>query len=445
VSSPSGHPAGGPAGEALERCLERIDDPRGEGSRTFLHVAREPAREAAAAWDRMRAADLPLPPLAGVPISVKDLFDVQGETTAAGSRILGGVPPATRDAVAVERLRRAGAVIVGRTNMTEFAFSGVGMNPHFGTPRNPWDRESERIPGGSSSGAAVSVADGMATAALGTDTGGSCRIPAALCGLVGFKPTASRIPQDGVVPLSPSLDTVGTIARSVEWIVRVDAVLTGAPTLARPGPTPRGLRFLVPEAPFHEGLDEPTARAFEEALGRLSATGASLTREEIAGLGELPRLVEDGGIAAAEGYAWHERFLLSQGSEYDPRVRARFEAGGGQSAADHIRRVQLRARLIEQIGRDLEPFDAVLAPTTPIVAPPLSAFQDDEEYHRLNRLLLRNPSVANLLDGCSISLPCQAPGEAPVGLMLIARGGEDRRLLSMAGSIEQVVRPASTP
>ncbi len=439
----AGIPAVGPAGDALEECLERIDDPRGEGSRTFLHVAREPARAAAAAWDRMRAADLPLPPLAGVPISVKDLFDVQGETTAAGSRILGGVPPATRDATAVERLRRAGAVIVGRTNMTEFAFSGVGMNPHFGTPRNPWDRESERIPGGSSSGAAVSVADGMATAALGTDTGGSCRIPAALCGLVGFKPTASRIPQDGVVPLSPSLDTVGTIARSVEWIVRLDAALTGAPALAQPRPTPRGLRFLVPETPFHEGLDDPTARAFEEALGRLSAAGASLTREELAGLEELPRLVQDGGIAAAEGYAWHERFLRSQGSEYDPRVRARFEAGGRQSAADHIRRVQLRARLIQQIGRDLEPFDAVLTPTTPIVAPPLSAFQDDEEYHRLNRLLLRNPSVANLLDGCSISLPCQAPGEAPVGLMLITRGGEDRRLLSMAGSIEQVVRPGT--
>lgn len=429
----------------MERCLDRIDDPGGEGSRAFLHVARDSARAAAAGWDRMRGAGLPLPSLAGVPISVKDLFDVAGETTTAGSRILAEAPPAVRDATAVERLRRAGAVILGRTNMTEFAFSGVGLNPHFGTPRNPWDRETERIPGGSSSGAAVSVADGMATAALGTDTGGSCRIPAALCGLVGFKPTASRIPLDGVVPLSPSLDTVGTIASSVEWIVRLDAALAGTPTNPLPGTATRGLRLLVPEVPFHEGMDGPTSRAFDSALERLSAAGALIIRKELPELAELPQLVEDGGIAAAEAYAWHERFLVARGSEYDPRVRVRLEGGGRQSAAAHVRRTQLRARLIRGTMRELEPFDALLAPTTPLVAPPLAAFHDDEEYHRLNRLLLRNPSVANLLNACSISLPCHAPETAPVGLMLMAPGGEDHRLIAIAAAIEGVVQPASAP
>src|SRR5260370_40202533 len=231
--------AGEPSRALIDQCIERIKDPAGEGDRVFLKVYGEAARTAADAFDQLRRRDATPSPYAGVPIAVKDLFDVAGDVTTAGSVALRQAPAATRDAPTIARMRAAGFVPIGRTNMTEFAFSGLGINPHYGTPRNPYDRKTGRIPGGSSSGSAVAVTDGMAMAALGSDTGGSCRIPAALCGLVGFKPTATRVPTDGTMPLSQTLDSIGPMAATVACCAVLDAVLAGGPP-PRGGPCPGG-------------------------------------------------------------------------------------------------------------------------------------------------------------------------------------------------------------
>src|SRR5689334_21736073 len=228
-----------------EAALSRIEDTKGEGARAFIKVYRTQALAAADASDALRKAGVAQGPLAGIPMSIKNLCDVAGETTLAGSKALEGAPPAKADAPVLERLRRAGAVILGSTNMSEFAFSGIGFNPHYGTPGNPADRT--RVPGGSSSGAAVSVADGMVVAALGTDTGGSVRIPSAVCGLVGFKPTARRVPLDGLVPLSSSLDSVGPLANSVECCAIVDAVFANEPIQIPEAAPLSGLRFGIPK------------------------------------------------------------------------------------------------------------------------------------------------------------------------------------------------------
>jgi aspartyl-tRNA(Asn)/glutamyl-tRNA(Gln) amidotransferase subunit A len=228
----------------IEEALARIADPAGEGQRSFRLVYAEEARAAADAQDKLRKAGYRLSPLAGLPVSIKDLFDVEGERTLAGSRALDDAPRAPADAVILTRLKAAGAVIIGRTNMTEFAFSGVGINPHYGTPGNPWDRA--RIPGGSSSGAAVSVADGQAVVAIGSDTGGSVRIPAALCGLVGFKPTQQRVPRDGALPLSTTLDSVGPLGNSVACCAITDAVMAGEAPLVPAPAEAAGLRLAVP-------------------------------------------------------------------------------------------------------------------------------------------------------------------------------------------------------
>jgi aspartyl-tRNA(Asn)/glutamyl-tRNA(Gln) amidotransferase subunit A len=251
--------------DLIERALAAIEDPAGEGARTMLKVHATPARAAADASDRMRAMGIVLSPVAGLPISAKDLFDLAGDVTTAGSVLLKDAPPAIEDAPTIARLRRAGAIIIGRTNMTEFAYSGLGLNPHYGTPRNPWDRATGRIPGGSSSGAAISVTDGMAAAAIGTDTGGSVRIPSALCGLTGFKPTARRIPRQGVYPLSHSLDSIGPLAPTVACCALLDAILSDKePTLPAPLPLD-GLRLGVPQTLVMDDVEDYVAERFATA------------------------------------------------------------------------------------------------------------------------------------------------------------------------------------
>src|SRR6266446_173988 len=253
--------------ELVEAALGRLADPAGEGVRAFLKVYEREARAAADAQDRLRAAGYVATPLAGLPVSIKDLFDVAGEVTLAGSTALDDAPPATADAPIVARLKAAGAVIIGRTNMTEFAFSGVGINPHYGTPGNPYDRSL--IPGGSSAGAPVSVADGMAAVAIGTDTGGSVRIPAALCGLVGFKPTQYRVPREGATPLSTTLDSIGPIGVSVACCALTNAVMAGEPPEA-PAPIGiDGLRLGIPQTVMLDDLEEAVAGAFERAVSSL--------------------------------------------------------------------------------------------------------------------------------------------------------------------------------
>lgn len=428
-------------GAALVREAHgRAVDAQGEGARVFTHLYVARAAREADAWDAKRRAGAPLPPLAGLPISIKDLFDVAGETTLAGSKVLASHPAAKHDAEVVARLRRAGAVIVGKTNMTEFAFSGLGINPHYGTPLNPWDRAARRIPGGSSSGAAVSVTDGMAAAAIGTDTGGSVRIPAALCGLTGFKPTASRVPLDGAIPLSASLDSIGPLAPTVACCALLDAVLAGETPQPLVPADVRGLRIALPQHYVLEGMDDTVARTIERAVRRLADSGVGVSAIPFAELDELPSINAKGGFAAAEAWAWHRELVERAGNEYDPRIVVRIRRGAAISASEVA---ELRARRVDFQKRALAvtaPFDALALPTVPIVAPRLTPLEaDDTEYARVNILTLRNPSVGNFLDWCALSIPCHAPGAAPVGLMLLAPGGSDQRLLAVGAGVEKAL------
>jgi aspartyl-tRNA(Asn)/glutamyl-tRNA(Gln) amidotransferase subunit A len=417
-----------------DEALARIADPAGEGKRAFLKVYGEQAREAAAAQDGLRKAGIAAGPLAGIPLSIKDLFDVAGETTTAGSVALRDAPPAQHDAPIVARLRQAGAVIVGKTNMTEFAYSAVGINPHFGTPGNPHDRAC--IPGGSSSGAAVSVADGFAAAAIGSDTGGSVRIPAALCGLTGFKPTQARITRDGAVPLSTTLDSIGPLARSVADCVLLDAVLAGEePPCLEAVPVDR-LCLAVPQTLVLDGLDDAVAAAFARACSALSRAGARLVDLKLSELGELPALNAQGGFSAVEAYRWHAPLLERRAAEYDPRVSTRIMRGREMSAVHYLDIAERRAALIAAVARATAGCHAMLMPTLPIVAPPIAAFAEDANYMRLNLLLLRNTTIINQLDGCAITLPIERPGEAPVGLTLAGNRGSDRTILAIAAGVE---------
>jgi len=422
-----------------DAALARIADADGEGARVFTRVYADAARAAARAADTLRAAGLRRSPIDGLPISVKDLFDVAGDTTLAGSTILRDKPAATAHAVVVQRLFQAGAVIIGKTNMTEFAYSGLGINPHYGTPRNAWDRETDggRIPGGSSSGAAISVTDGMAAAAIGSDTGGSVRIPSALNGLTGFKPTAARVPMQGVLPLSVYLDSIGPLAPSVACCAVMDAVLSGsAHSPLNPHPL-RGLRLLAPTNVVLDGMDDTVAAAWQAALARLSAAGAVIESRAVPAFGELAAINAKGGFTAAEAYAWHRELIAQRHSGYDPRVVSRILRGKDMSAADLLDVLHARPRWIAAVEAQLAGYDALLMPTVPIIAPRIADLVDDDEaYTRANALLLRNPTLINFLDGCAVSLPVQRPSEAPVGLSLAAPTGADQRLLSIALAVE---------
>jgi aspartyl-tRNA(Asn)/glutamyl-tRNA(Gln) amidotransferase subunit A len=420
----------------VEACLARILDPAGEGARAFVAVYADQARAAADAMDALRRAGRAPSPLAGVPVSVKALFDVAGEVTHAGSRALADAPPAREHAAAVARLLGAGMVPVGRTNMTEFAFSGLGVNPHYGTPLSPWNRGSARIPGGSSSGAAVSVADGMALMGLGTDTGGSCRIPAAFCGIVGYKPTARRVPLAGAVPLSPTLDSIGPLAADVASCALADAVLAGeAPRLPEPFPL-AGLRLAVPEGRLLENTDDDVTRDFERALDRLGRAGARIAHVAFPQLAEIAAANRLGGFAAAEAHAWHRDLLARRAAEYDPQVRRRIAVGEGMRAADLLDLLAARPRIRAAMDRATLPYDALVLPTVPIAPPRLAHLDDEAEYAEVNALVLRNTAPANFLDRCAISLPMHRPGEAPTGLMMVGETGGDAKLFAIAAAVE---------
>ncbi len=421
----------------VEAALARIADPAGEGKRAFRKVYDREARAAADAQDKLRMAGYVLSPIAGLPVSIKDLFDVAGEPTLAGSKALDDAPPATADAPIVARLRAAGAVLVGRTNMTEFAFSGVGINPHYGTPGNPWDRA--RIPGGSSSGAPVSVADGMAAVAIGTDTGGSVRIPAALCGLVGFKPTQCRVPREGATPLSTTLDSVGPIGASVACCALADAVMAGEAPAAPPALPVGALRLGIPQTLVLDDLEPAVAAAFERTISALAHAGARILELPLETLAEYGPINVKGGFSPVEAYAWHEELLKRRGHDYDPRVRVRIERGRDMTGVGYVRLVAARADFIRRVDREAASVDALVMPTLPLVAPPIAAFAKDEEFWRLNGRILRNPAIVNFLDRCAITMPIEAPGDGPVGLMVVGRHGEDRQLLGIALGIEALV------
>jgi aspartyl-tRNA(Asn)/glutamyl-tRNA(Gln) amidotransferase subunit A len=331
----------------------------------------------------------------------------------------------------VRRLRAGGAVIVAKTNMTEFAFGAVGANPHFGTPGNPADRT--RVPGGSSSGAAVTAADGMCEIAIGTDTGGSVRIPAALCGIVGFKPSRQRIPTEGAFPLSYSLDSVGPLARSVADCAKADAVMAGEEFVPLEPVALAGLRFGLAEGLPLDRLDEVVASAFDAALKRLDAAGVRIVREKIALLDDMAGVNAYGGVVQPEACAIHRQRLERRGQDIDPNVRVRIERGCTVSGADYVDMQRQRARLACAMDQRLATLDALVMPTSSIVAPTIAEVADPKVYAARNAALLRNTSIGNFFDLCAVSLPLAA--SLPVGLMLVARNGEDRRLLRIAAAV----------
>ncbi|MBC8054974.1 MAG: amidase [Rhizobiales bacterium] len=428
---------------ACERLDACIDAARSASNRhSFISTSFEQAIETARGVDALRAAGETLPPLAGAALSVKDLFDVQGEVTRAGSAVLATNPPALVDAPAVARLRRAGAAFIGRSNMSEFAFSGVGINPHFGTPVNPvaamLDPEP-RIPGGSTSGGAVSVASGAAWAALGSDTGGSIRIPAALQGLVGFKNTARLTPTEGAVPLSTTLDTACAITRSVRDAVLLHEVLADR-RVALAGKPLAALRLAVPTTLMLDALEPGVALAFERSLATLRAAGAHIEEIPLAALADVPA-----SFSPPEAWAWHRHLLATRQAEYDPRVAMRIRRGESMSAADYIDLLHARRNWIARIEAASTGFDAMLSPTVPMVAPAIAPLlASDEAFFAVNALLLRNPSIVNMLDGCALSLPCHATGEMPVGLMIWSGALRDDSLLDASLAIEAALVPVAS-
>jgi len=417
------------------------------GAPAFVATTPATARAAADAADAAVAAGRDPGALAGLAVSIKDLFDVAGEVTAAGSKILREAAPAARDAPAVARLRAAGAAFVGRTHMSEFAFSGIGINPHLPRLVNPATLALDpvaRAPGGSTSGGAASVAAGAAWVALGSDTGGSIRIPAALQGIVGFKSTARLVPTAGAVPLSTTLDTVSAMTRSVRDAIAVHEVLAARTVhlARRPLDT---CRFAVPQTLVLDGLDATVARALERSLVALSAAGAQITTVALAPLAEVPAINASGGFAPAEAWAFHRRWIAEHERDYDPRVAQRIRRGAAMSAADYIDLVAARRDWIARMDAALSGFDALLTPTVPIVAPPLEPLvADDAAFFAANALVLRNPSVVNFLDGCALSVPCQDEGNLPVGLMVWSSGGRDDAVLDAGLAIEAALAARRT-
>jgi aspartyl-tRNA(Asn)/glutamyl-tRNA(Gln) amidotransferase subunit A len=424
----------------VEDALAHVHDTSGQGTRVYTQVFESQALNAARASDLLRSAGLKRSPLEGLVISVKDLFDVSGYTTRAGSVVLADAAPAKQDAVIVNRLRAAGTIVLGSTNMTEFAFSGLGINPHYGTPLGPFERSAGRIPGGSSSGAAVSVSDGMAAAAIGTDTGGSVRIPAAFCGLTGYKPTAARIPNQGLVPLSSSLDSIGPIGHRVTCCAWLDAIMSGEPV---PNIRNRSVSSLVLAKPRQVVFDqvEPIVmQAFIQACEALQQAGAKIEEIDVPEFSEWQSIHAKSGLVATQAWAWHQDYVRHQAQQYDPRVLLRLRGGEAVLASAYIDALKRRQDWISRLNARTHAFDAIIYPTVAVIPPLLAPLiESDELYSKTNALVLRNTTVMNYFDACSLSLPCHVPGQAPVGFMLSARAGQDKHLIEIGLACEHIL------
>ena len=429
--------------EAYLAAIEASD----AGAHIYYRVTASRARAEAAAARARAEAGLRRSPLDGVPVSWKDVFDTAGEETTAGSRMLAGRIPA-RDAGAVARATRAGMICLGKTAMTELAFSGLGINPAMGTPANASDRAIARAPGGSSAGAAVALALDLCAASLGTDTGGSVRIPAAWHGLVGFKPSYGLIPADGVVPLCPSLDTVGPITRDVADAAALAHILAGRRIPETRGETLRGRTILVPEHTVWDETDRGIAEAVEYALRTVSRAGADVVRDAVPEIDEMTRLTWQSGIslAAIEAWSvWGETIEATGAAMFAP-VRGRFEGGRDADAACALRLMHRRAALRRTLAARLAAIDAVALPAVAIDPPRLEDVEaGGPGYDRANRLALRNATLANQLDLCAITVPAGRSARGlPVGLMLMAPAGRDTRLLRLARAVEAAHGPATT-
>ena len=423
---------------ATEAYLAKIEhDPRGALVYRTLCPAR--ALQQARRARQMFAGGVDAGPLQGVPLAIKDLLDMQGEVSAAGSRVLLEGAPASEDAPVTARLDALGAVFLGRTTMTELAFSGVGINPHFGTPGSAHD--AARVPGGSSSGSAVAVACGLAAAAVGSDTGGSVRIPASINGIVGLKTTDGRIPTEGAVPLSTTLDTLGPMARDADDAWALFLAMAAEPWRELAEPAPR-LAVMAPTTVLREGLEPEVGRVFAEVLGRLAASGMDVREGALPVLGEIPEMYRRyGSFASHEAFALYEELLTRRGRDMDPRVTARVLEYGGRPSADYIRLGFARRDVRRRFWPELTGVDAVLAPTIPIVAPRIAELAADDAYFRANALLLRNTSIFNVIGCPALSVPGGRTAEGlPVGVMIATRPGEEELALGIGRAVMSAAR-----
>ncbi len=424
-----------------ETCLSAIATE--DGSRAFIEVYADRVRIEADQIDKARQAGYALPPFAGIPLSIKDLFDVRGEVTRAGSTVLADDIAATADALVVSRLKAAGFILIGRTNMTEFAFSGLGMNPHYGNPRSPFERNNDggRVAGGSSSGSAVSISDGMAPATIGSDTGGSTRTPAAFCGIVGFKPTSTRMPGNGIYPLSTSFDAAGPMTNSVGCAAIMDGIMADGVGRSET-PLPLGdLRLAMPVGYLFEELDDAVATSFNEAVQRLGKAGAKISEIRLDMLEELRPANNQKSIVAAEAYALHRDRLQGESRHaYDPVVAARIKSGSDILAADYIDQFTIRRKAKRLVQQETRFYDALLMPTSPLTPPKIKTLTTIDEKLKISSMALRNTALANFLDRPTISIPCHKAGTAPVGLSLMGSQNHDRRLLAIAAGAEAVIR-----
>lgn len=426
-----------------EACLANIADERGEGKRAFVKIYAESALAAARLSDIARANGVVRSNLAGLPVSIKDLFDVAGDVTRAGSIFFDDALPAAQDAPAIARLREAGVVIVGRTNMTEFAYGAHGTNAHHGTPLNAFDRATGRIPGGSTSGGAVSVTDGMAAATIGSDTGGSVRIPAALCGLAGFKPTQARVPLQGAFPLSHTRDSIGPLGVSVSCCVLLDAAMAGEAIVLPAAARLHGIVFGVPTTIMPDQLAPQVERDFERALTVLSAAGAVIKEFRFSELQDEMDGSRAANFSGYEAYHLHRERLASHLEMFDQRVSKRLLLGANIKDSDYLALVALRTRLMASADKTTARFDALLMPTVPIVAPTLAELNaSDESFIRLNTLLLRNTAPFNVLNRPAWSIPCHQPDTAPVGLMVVGETNQDAKLQRIGLAVEAAIQSA---
>ena len=426
-----------------EYLLGKIEASRADN--IFLQVTRDRAMNEAQASAERLAAGRPLSALDGVPIALKDLIDLAGERTTAGSSLYLNAPLKTADAPVVSNLIAAGMVTLGKTNLTEFAYSGIGLNPHFGTPHNPHSPDIPVAPGGSSSGSAVAVASGLVPCAIGSDTGGSVRVPAAFNGLVGYKSSEGRIDKRAVFPLSDTHDTLGPLARSVEDCIALDLAMRGAVTSEVRRRPVADLKLVVPQDIVLDELEPAVAKNFEASLVTLETAGAIIVRSPLTALTQIANMVSEiGSITAAEAYFEHRALMNSADKDkVDARVIARIAMGANMSAADLIAlqraRIQLVAEVKAQIGDGL-----IAMPTTPLVAPQIEPLENDVElFHKTNLRALRNTALGNFLNLPGLALPNGTDTNGlPTSLLISAQGGEDDRLLGYGLEIERALAAA---
>jgi len=430
------------ARQLVEDCLAAIDAPHGEGQRAFVATYHDRARHQADMVDHARKNGWAVPKFAGIPLSVKDLFNEAGIVTKAGSVVLQDAAPANKDATVLARLKAAGFIVIGRTNMTEFAFSGLGTNAHYGTPRSPFERDPNnpdngRVAGGSSSGSAVSISDAMAAATIGSDTGGSTRAPAAFCGIVGLKPTAARMPGDGVYPLSTSFDAAGPMGSRVDCCAILDSIMAGGDGSSETAFPVKNLRLAMPVGYLFDELDDHVASSFAKAIACLRDAGAIIEEMRIEPIEAIRPSNNTKSIVAAEAYALHRERLESDAvKHYDPYIAHRLSGGRDISASDYIDMFAARRQVWADVQAATRHLDALILPTSPALPPQLSTLDTIERKTAANAHCLRNTSLSNYLDRPTITLPCHTAGTAPVGVSLIGSRHHDRRLLAVATGVE---------